>query len=156
VNGGILGVELTFKEPVLKVKLGGKEFWIRDDEHFLEIKEGLLIGAETFVIDTPQYLTGTTSLSWFFYEIPLETFIKIVPLIHAEIPNIVRFVYLAGSPRLALFTDNGQTIYLNITNSEALQEQFKKYHTLQEHYENFGKLGTIDLGSLDESKTIVR
>jgi hypothetical protein len=26
VNGGILGVELTFEEPVLKVKLGGKEF----------------------------------------------------------------------------------------------------------------------------------
>ncbi|MDR3168787.1 MAG: hypothetical protein LBU27_03360 [Candidatus Peribacteria bacterium] len=122
----------------------------------MEIKEGFLLGAETFVVDTPQYLTGTTSLSGLFYEIPLETFLKIVPLIHEEIPNIVRFVYLAGSPRLALFTDNGQTLYLTVTTATALQEQFEKYHTLQERYQNFEKLQTIDLGSLDESKVIVR
>ncbi|MDR0369648.1 MAG: hypothetical protein LBH96_03960 [Candidatus Peribacteria bacterium] len=73
-----------------------------------------------------------------------------------NIPNMNRFVYLAGSTRFAIFTDNEQVLYFNFQGKESLTTQFEKYHNLQQHYENFNKLASIDLGSLDETKVIVR
>jgi hypothetical protein len=71
------------------------------------------LGRESFVIDTPQYLTGVTSLSGFFFEISLNDFQHIIPLMQEHVPNMNRFVYLVGSTRLAIFTDNEQTLYFN-------------------------------------------
>jgi hypothetical protein len=71
------------------------------------------LGSESFIVDTPQYLTGTPNLSGFFHQINLNDFTNILPLIQENIPNMNRFVYLAGSTRFAIFTDNEQVLYLN-------------------------------------------
>lgn len=73
-----------------------------------------------------------------------------------NIPDMNRFVYLVGSTRLAIFTTNEQVIYFNFRGPESLQEQFEKFHTLQQHYAEFTNLSSIDLGSLDATKVIVR
>ena len=155
-TGNTLGIDLTFHEPIFKVKLGEQEFWIWWNNQFFEIKSGMNLWRESFIIDTPQYLTGTTNLSGLFFEINVDTFTKIVPMIQEEIPNITRFVYLAGSSRIAIFNDNDQVIFFNITTPENLQIQFEKYHNLQQYYQNFDRLASIYLWSLDENKIIVR
>jgi hypothetical protein len=114
------------------------------------------LGKESFVIDTPQYLTGTTSLSGFFFDISIKNFTNLIAIMQTELPTMNRFVYLAGSTRLAIFTENEQVIYFNFRDPENLQEQFEKYHTLQEHYEKFQNIASIDLGSLDKNKVIIR
>ena len=73
-----------------------------------------------------------------------------------HIPNMNRFVYLVGSTRLAIFTDAQQVIYFNFRGPDNLQEQFEKYHTLQQYYPNFDSIASIDLGSLDATKVIVK
>jgi hypothetical protein len=67
-----------------------------------------------------------------------------------------RFVYLVGSTRLAIFTDNEQTLYFNFHWPESLEVQFEKYHTLQQYYTDFKSIATIDLAALDISKVIIR
>jgi hypothetical protein len=114
------------------------------------------LGKESFVVDTPQYLTGITTLSGFFFEISIRNFTHLIAVMQQEIPNMNRFVYLAGSSRLAIFTDKEQTLYFNFRDPEDLQEQFDKYHTLQQKYADFDKIALMDLGALDEHKVIVR
>jgi hypothetical protein len=114
------------------------------------------LGRDSFIVETPQYLTGTTSLNGFFFEISINNFTNLITVMQQEIPNMTRFVYLAGSSRLAIFTDNEQTLYFNFRNPDNLQEQFDKYHILQQQYANFDTIATMDLGSLDKTKVIVR
>ena len=73
----------------------------------------MALGLNSFSIDTPQYLSGLTVLSGFFFEISLSDFQRIVPLMQEQIPNMNRFVYLVGSTRFAIFTDNEQVLYFN-------------------------------------------
>jgi hypothetical protein len=155
-TGNTLGIDVAFKAPLFKVKLGEKLFGIRGENLFFEIQSGMLLGSESFVVDTPKYLTGTTALSGFFFEISITDFMYLIETMQQEIPNMNRFVYLAGSKRLAIFTDDEQTIYFNINDKEHLQEQFQKYHTLQQYYPSLNKIATLDLGSLDTTKVIVR
>ena len=155
-TGNTLWINIEYTEPLFKVKLGEKEFWIRWEHQFYEIQSGMTLGHDSFIVDTPQYLTGISTLSGFFYQVRLIDFIHIIPLIQEHVPNMNRFVYLAGSTRFAIFTDNGQTLYFNFQGQESLNEQFEKYHNLQQYYKDFDRLTTIDLGSLDETKVIVR
>lgn len=108
------------------------------------------------MIDTPQYLSGLQTLSGFFFEIPVSTFQKAIPLLQEKFPTMSRFVYLAGSSRVAIFTSQEQTFYLNIASSDLLQKQFQKYDTLSQRYQDFDQLLSVDLGALDETKVIVR
>jgi hypothetical protein len=59
-------------------------------------------GANSFVVDTPRYLTGTTSLNGFFFEFSIADFRYLIEVMQKEIPTMNRFVYLAGSKRLAI------------------------------------------------------
>ncbi len=97
------------------------------------------------MVDTPQYLSGITTLSGFFFEIPVSTFVKAIPLIQEQFPSMARFVYLAGSSRVAVFTDQEQVFYLNIASSDLLQRQFQKYDTLKQRYQEFNQLMSVDL-----------
>lgn len=155
-TGNTLGINLNFIDPLFKIKLGEQEFWIWWEELFFAIQSGMNLGMESFTIDTPQYLTGTATLSGFFHQISLKDFSNIVPIIQENITNMNRFVYLAGSTRLAIFTNNEQVLYFNFQWPESLNEQLQKYHNLQQYYENFNKLASIDLWSLDETRVIVR
>ena len=114
------------------------------------------LGEGSFIVETPQYLTGTTSLSGFFFEISLSDFLHIIPLMQERIPNMHRLVYLVGSRRLAIFVDDGKVLYFNFRGVESLQEQFEKYRMLQQYYGGLDSVATVDLGSLDATKVIVR
>jgi hypothetical protein len=155
-TGNTLGIDLKFSEPLFKVKLGEKMFGVRGEYLFFEIQSGMQLGIESFMVDTPRYLTGTTSLSGFFFDVSVQEMMDLINVIQKEIPTMNRFVYLAGSKRFAIFTQTEQTVYINLNDEESLQEQLTKYHMLQQYYPSIQRLATIDLGSLDATKIIVR
>ena len=110
-----LGVQLLYYEPKILVKLNNKEYAIWDENTYVELKEWMLLWIREpeedplFVIETPMYLTWTNNLDWFFFEISLQKFLEITSLAREAFPNMKRFVYLAWSTRIALFTEDGKT-----------------------------------------------
>ena len=162
----ILGVQLLYYEPKILIKLNNKEFAVRDENTYVELKEWMLLGIREpeedplFVIDTPMYLTWTNNLDWFFFEINLQQFLEITSLAREAFPNMKRFVYLAWSTRVAIFTEDWKTLYFNFPEWWVIQEQRNsqifKYNTLKERYNKFNNIWTIDLWALEENKTIIK
>lgn len=56
-------VDFDYTLPTLRIKLGGKLFGVRDKGLTSELKSERTLGQTGFIIDTPQYLTGITTLS---------------------------------------------------------------------------------------------
>ena len=73
---------------------------------------------------------------------------------------MLRFVYLAWSTRIAIFTPDYKTLYFNfpewIPISEQWDSQINKYNMIKEKYHNFDWVEIIDLWALEENKTIIR
>ena len=123
--------------------------WIRDPE-----EEPL------FLIETPMYLSGTTNINWFFFEISLPEFIQITTLAKESFPSMKRFVYLAWSTRIAIFTPDNKTLYFNFPKWSPIEDQWNtqisKYNILKEKYPNFNNIWTIDLWALENNKAIIK
>ena len=124
--------------------------WIRDPE-----EEPL------FVVETPMYLSWTTNLDWFFFDLNLSDFMQITSLAKEEFWNTMkRFVYLAGSTRFAIFTTDDKTLYFNFPEWSNIEEQWNsqitKYRILKEKYPKFNSIRTIDLWALEKNKTIIK
>lgn len=165
-NWWTLWIELMYYDPVVLVKLNDKKFAVWNEETFVEMKEWMLLwirdpGEEPlFLIETPQYLTWSNDLNWFFFEISLEKIMNIISLAKEEFwNNMLRFVYLAGSTRFAIFTNDQKTLYFNFPElwdiNEQREAQILKYNTLREKYTNFDKIEKIDLWALEENTTII-
>ena len=161
-----LWIELMYYDPVVLVKLNDKKFAVWNEKTFVEMKEWMLLWIRgpdeepLFLIETPQYLTWSNSLDWFFFEISLEKFMQIISLAKEEFwNNMLRFVYLAWSTRFAIFTSDDKTLYFNFPELSNIEEQRKtqifKYNTLREKYPKFEKIEKIDLWALEENKTII-
>ena len=155
-----------YYDPVVLVKLNDKKFAVRNEKTFVEMKEWMLLGIRNpdeeplFLIETPQYLTGTDNLNWFFFEVKLSEFMQIISLAKEEFWNdMVRLVYLAWSRRFAIFTSDDKTLYFNFPEGWNIEEQRKtqifKYKTIKEKYSKFDKIEKIDLWALEENKTII-
>jgi hypothetical protein len=155
-----------YYDPVVLVKLNDKKFAVWNEKTFVEMKEWMLLWIRgpdeepLFLIETPQYLTWSNSLDWFFFEISLEKFMQIISLAKEEFwNNMLRFVYLAWSTRFAIFTSDDKTLYFNFPELSNIEEQRKaqifKYNTLREKYPKFEKIEKIDLWALEENKTII-
>lgn len=165
-NWWTLGVQLLYYEPKILIKLNGKDYAIRDENTYVELKEWMLLWIRDpeedplFVIETPMYLTWTNSLDWFFFEISLQKFLEITALAREAFPNMKRFVYLAWSTRIAIFTEDWKTLYFNFPEWWTVQDQRNsqifKYNTLKERYNKFSSIWTIDLWALEENKTIIK
>lgn len=166
-----LWVQLQYYEPLLLVRLNDKNFAIWDEQTFVELREWMLLWIRTpteddpnpeqlFVIETPKYLEWTNSLDWFFFEFSLNDFLTMIPLAKEAFPTMKRFVYLAWSRRIAIFTSDDKTLYFNFPETEDITEarnyQIQKYNTLVDYYPNFHKIQNIDLWALDEKKVIIR
>ncbi len=165
-NWWTLWIELMYYDPVVLVKLNDKKFAVWNEKTFVEMKEWMLLWIRgpdeepLFLIETPQYLTWSNSLDWFFFEISLEKFMQIISLAKEEFwNNMLRFVYLAWSTRFAIFTSDDKTLYFNFPELSNIEEQRKtqifKYNTLREKYPKFEKIEKIDLWALEENKTII-
>lgn len=160
-----LWVQLLYYDPKVLVKLNGKEFAVRDENTNVELKEWMLLWIREpdeeplFVIETPMYLSWTTNLNGFFFELNLTKFLQIIPLAKEAFPNMERFVYLAGSTRIAIFTDD-KTLYFNFPDWWSIEDQWNlqisKYNTLKEKYSKFNNIRTIDLWALEKNKTIIK
>lgn len=160
-----LWVQLLYYDPKVLVKLNGKEFAVRDENTNVELKEWMLLWIREpdeeplFVIETPMYLSWTTNLDGFFFELNLTKFLQIIPLAKEAFPNMERFVYLAWSTRIAIFTDD-KTLYFNFPDWWSVQDQWNlqisKYNTLKEKYSKFNNIRTIDLWALEKNKTIIK
>ena len=166
-NWWTLWIELLYYDPVVLVQLNDKKFAVRNEKNYVEIKEWMLLWIRDpeeeplFLIESPQYLTWTTNLDWFFFEISLENFIKIIRLAKEEFwNNILRFVYLAWSTRFAIFTSDQKTLYFNFPDwwniEDQRNSQIFKYNTLRKKYEKFWNIEKIDLWSLENNKTIIQ
>ena len=161
-----LWVKLLYYEPKILVKLNDKLFAVWDENTYVELKEWMLLWIRDpeeeplFVIDTPMYLTGTTNLNWFFFEINLPKFIQISALAKESFPDMKRFVYLAWSTRIAIFTSDDKTLYFNFIEWSSIEEQretqLQKYKILKEKYHSFKDIWTIDLWALENDKVIIK
>jgi hypothetical protein len=71
-----------------------------------------------------------------------------------------RFVYLAWSTRIAIFTSDDKTLYFNFPKWSSIEDQWniqvQKYNILKEKYHNFKNIRTIDLGALENDKVIIK
>lgn len=104
------------------------------------------------MVDTPAYLSGTTSLSGFFAEVDYARYMNYLPMIQETFPTMQRFVYLAGSANFIIF-DQSKMIFLH---KEDVPHQLQKYRRLQQYFPNFSGISEIDLGSLTQDKVIIR
>lgn len=144
-------VSFDFTDPDFLVKLGDKKFGIWENGVSEELDPNRSLGQTGFIIDTPSYLTGTTSLSGFFYEVNYQRYKDYLPAIQQAFPRMNRFVYLAGSPSFVVFEDN-KMIFLY---RDDLLHQLQKLAWLQKYYAEYKDLTTIDLWSLTQEKIIV-
>lgn len=165
-NWWTLWIELMYYDPVVLVKLNDKKFAVWNEKTFVEMKEWMLLWIRSpeeeplFLIETPQYLTWSNDLNWFFFELSLEKIMQIISLAKEEFwNNMLRFVYLAWSTRFAIFTSDDKTLYFNFPELSDVQQQREaqifKYNTLREKYPKFNKIEKIDLWALEENKTII-
>jgi hypothetical protein len=163
---GTLWVQILYYEPKILVKMNNKQFAVWDEDTYVELKEWKLLWIRSpeeeplSVIDTPMYLSGTTNLDWFFFEIGLPEFLQILELAKGSFPDMKRFVYLAWSTRIALFTAEDKTLYFNFPKWSPIEQQrntqMQKYDILKEKYHSFKDVWTIDLWALEENKAIIK
>lgn len=168
---GTLWVQLQYYEPKVLVQLNDKKYAIWDENTYVELKEGMLLWIrvpteddpnpeQLLTIETPMYLSGTNSLSGFFFDVNLSDMIQILYLAHETFPDMKRFVYLAGSTRFAIFTSDDKTLYFNFPKWGSIEEQrnlqVSKYDILKEKYDKFSSVWTIDLWSLENNKAIIK
>ena len=162
----ILWVQLLYYEPKILIKLNNKQFAVWDENTNVELKEWMLLWIRNpdeeplFVIDTPMYLTGTTNINWLFFELSLSDFIQISALAKETFPDMKRFVYLAWSTRIAIFTSDDKTLYFNFPKWSPIEDQWniqvQKYNILKEKYHSFKDVRTIDLWALEKDKVIIK
>lgn len=173
---GTLWVQLLYYEPKVLVKLGEKKYAVRDEDTYIELKEWMTLSltkldqncdeskedcmlTEIFTIETPMYLTGTTSLNWLFFELSLSNLLTIIPLAKENFPNMKRFVYLAWSTRILIVTPDDKSLYFNFPEwvdiTEQWNMQINKYNLLKEKFSNFNEQRAIDLWALEENKVII-
>lgn len=171
-NWWTLWVQLMYYEPTVVIQLNDKKYAVWDEETYVEMDEKMLLWTrvpteddpnpeELLTIETPQYLTGTNSLDGFFFEISLPEFLQIAKLAKKEFWNdMLRFVYLAGSTRFAIFTSDQKVLYFNFPDWWNIENQWNsqifKYNTLREKYDKFWNIDKIDLWSLENNKTIIK
>lgn len=171
-NWWTLWIQLMYYEPTVVIQLNDKKYAVWDEETYVEMDEKMLLWTrvpteddpnpeELLTIETPQYLTGTNSLDGFFFEISLPEFLQIAKLAKKEFwNNMLRFVYLAGSTRFAIFTSDQKVLYFNFPDWWNIEDQWNsqifKYNTLREKYDKFWNIDKIDLWSLENNKTIIK
>ena len=171
-NWWTLWVQLMYYEPTVVIQLNDKKYAVWDEKTYVEMDEKMLLWTrvpteddpnpeELLTIETPQYLTGTNSLDGFFFEISLPEFLQIAKLAKKEFwNNMLRFVYLAGSTRFAIFTSDQKVLYFNFPDWWNIEDQWNsqifKYNTLREKYDKFWNIDKIDLWSLENNKTIIK
>ena len=171
-NWWTLWVQLMYYEPTVVIQLNDKKYAVWDEKTYVEMDEKMLLWTrvpteddpnpeELLTIETPQYLTGTNSLDGFFFEISLSEFLQIAKLAKKEFwNNMLRFVYLAGSTRFAIFTSDQKVLYFNFPDWWNIEDQWNsqifKYNTLREKYDKFWNIDKIDLWSLENNKTIIK
>jgi len=167
-----LWVQLMYYEPTVLIQLNDKKYAVWNESTYVEMKEWMLLWIrvpteddpnpeQLLTIETPQYLTWTTSLDWFFFDISLPEFIQIATLAKEEFwSNMLRFVYLAWSTRFAIFTSDYKVLYFNFPDwwniEDQRNSQIFKYNTLREKYDKRGNVEKIDLWSLENNKTIIQ
>lgn len=144
-------VDFSFVDPDFLVKLGDKKFGIWKNGVSEELAPNRSLGQTGFTVDTPSYLTETTSLSGFFYEVNYQRYKDYLPAIQKAFPRMNRFVYLAGSPSFVVFEDN-KMIFLH---KDGILHQLEKLNWLQKYYTEYKVLTTIDLWSLTQDKIII-
>ena len=161
-----LWVQLMYYEPTVLVQLNNKKFAVWNENTYTELEEWMLLWIRDpdkeplFLIESPQYLSWTDSLDWYFFEVSLEKFMKIISLAKEEFwNNMLRFVYLAWSTRFAIFTSDQKTLYFNFPDwwdiEDQRNSQIFKYNTLREKYGKFWNIDKIDLWSLENNKVII-
>lgn len=166
-----LWVNIQYCSPVLSVKMNDKKYVVWSNDIFVEVfgwsisdikKDPKCIDTDDnyceskIILETPQYLTWTKTLDWFFQEISLSNMVKIKDLAELEfsqidMPNMNRFVYLAWSTRFAIFTDDYKTLYFNFNNTDNIEEQrrtqIEKYKLIKEKldYDKFQRIEYLNL-----------
>ena len=171
-NWWTLWIQLMYYEPTVLIQINDKKYAVWNESTYVEMKEWMLLWIrvpteddpnpeQLLTIETPQYLTWTNSLDWLFFEINLPKMLQIATLAKEEFwHNMLRFVYLAGSTRFAIFTSDQKTLYFNFpewwNTEDQWNSQIFKYNTLREKYDKFWNIDKIDLWSLENNKTIIK
>lgn len=154
-SGNILWLDLTFQEPAFRILIGDQFYGVRENS-IEPLQDSMTLWKESFILYTPQYLSGTTDLSWFFFQISFQDLKEIIEYIQKEIPNFTQLMYFVWSTRFVIFTDTKQEIYFDFKDKNEFLKQFQKYQLIQKYYPEKNNLQVIDLAALDDMKVIIR
>lgn len=155
-TGNTIGIDITFKDPLFRVRIWERIFGVRWDQVSSLLLDTMQLGNQTFILETPQYLSWVDSLNGFFHEISVDKMLTVINFVQEEISDFSSLVYFAWSTRFVVNTTNGQEIYFDFQDEEMLEQEFKKYRLLRDYYPEFSSIFAFDLWALDESKVIIR
>ena len=148
-----VAIWIDFYEPDIIIKLWDRRFAIMWNYNF-EIFSGNTIWEDVFYAELPQYASGIDSLYWLFHEISQNQFIHDMHFFAEAFPDYDRIVYLPWSSMTVIILKSWLRIYVN--NQNSLEWQIENYNLIKQYYKDFNSLRTIDLGSLQWDKIIVK
>lgn len=146
-------IEIEYFAPDLVVKLENKKFGYYQEYSF-DIFSGNTIGSWTTSFELPTYSSGIDSIYGLFFDINVNDFKEQIKFIQDVVPNIARTVYLPGGEKILIVLQDKKRIYLNVSGD--IPDQIQKLLWLQQYYNNYKKISTIDLWSLKWGEVIVR
>jgi len=94
------------------------------------------------ILDLPDYLSGTTTLSGLFYRQAATGLVQQIELIYQWFPGLARVEYLPGGERSIVYLD-GKKFYIN--NLSDISNQIRNYQLLKKYYKDYAQLKDIDL-----------
>lgn len=145
-------VKLTFRPIDLIIRNQATTYLVVGST-ILPLYSGNKIANGALIVDLPEYLSGVTSLSGFFYKQSATGLFQQVQLIYQWFPWLHHIEYLPGGERTIVYID-GKKLYIN--NLSDITNQIRNYELLKKYYKDYAQLEHIDLGSLETDKLIVK
>lgn len=146
-------VSLIFQDPEMIIKNRDLKFGVFRG-HIFPIYSGDSLGKNVkIVVYLPWYLSGYTSMTWFFFRQSAARIIQQMELIYQWFTGLHHIEYLPGGERSIVFIE-GKQVYIN--NLADVAQQIRKYELLKRYYTNFASLREIDLWSIETDKLIVK
>lgn len=145
-------VKLTFRPIDLVIRNQDKKFLVVGST-ILPLYSGNTIAKGVAILDLPEYLSGVTSLSGFFYKQSATWLIQQINAIYEWFPWFHHIEYLPGGERTIVYID-GKKLYIN--NLWDITSQIRNYELLKKYYKEYAQLEHIDLWSLEADKVIVK
>ncbi len=152
ISSNTVSVALTFSPIDLVIRNQDFRFALIGTK-ILPIYSWNAIAKDIHVLDLPTYLSGMTTLSGLFYRQTASELVQQVSLLYQGFSGLNRIEYLPWGERSIVYLGD-KKFYIN--NLGDISNQIRNYQLLKKYYKDYSKLESIDLGSLEKDKVIVK